>query len=552
MPPPISPGAPVRADLDRLAEVIESIGFALPGPDRERRLVERDRTLHLARRLLDPRLTASPPPLTVAVFGGTGSGKSTLVNSLAGRVVSPAGVLRPTTADPMVWRSPGSPAPLPWLEVAEVVDDHPVTAALTIVDTPDVDSHLERHRAVTAGILDTVDVAVLVTTPQRYADASPRDLLRRLEERGALVLHVVNRMRRGTSGTVADYASSLGADGVAPSGGQAGILRIREQRLRNGLLPGPAVAPLRRRLVALAGDPGPVRARVVDGGVAAVAAGCERLAREVEDEHGEGSRLVESARAVYRDVTASLAGDVADGSMVRQEVVERWRRQVGVSDLATVVGGAAGRVASRVREWAGGGRDRAARVVQGEARHELAGRLAAAADRAAAESATRWAADPRGAVLLEPALWRADPDTAGLAADAVGEWIDSLGPRVAEAAGGRFRIARYASVGVNLGATLLLLTLLGAGGLTGAEVGVVAGAAAAQQTILEHLLGSATAGRLARAASADLDRAMAGVMDRDADRFRRKVEEVIDPLERADHLRTAAEALAGSVGGGRG
>src|SRR5680860_1784459 len=49
-----------------------------------------------------PRLERLDAPLLVVVGGSTGAGKSTLVNSLVGAEVSPAGVLRPTTRAPVL------------------------------------------------------------------------------------------------------------------------------------------------------------------------------------------------------------------------------------------------------------------------------------------------------------------------------------------------------------------------------------------------------------------------------------------------------------------
>src|SRR5690625_6045652 len=44
-----------------------------------------------------PRINRTRTPFLIAVGGSTGAGKSTLVNSLLWRAVSPAGVRRPTT-----------------------------------------------------------------------------------------------------------------------------------------------------------------------------------------------------------------------------------------------------------------------------------------------------------------------------------------------------------------------------------------------------------------------------------------------------------------------
>src|SRR5215211_5597434 len=51
---------------------------------------------------LIPRLERMDAPLLMVVGGSTGAGKSTLVNSLVGAAVSPAGVLRPTTRAPVL------------------------------------------------------------------------------------------------------------------------------------------------------------------------------------------------------------------------------------------------------------------------------------------------------------------------------------------------------------------------------------------------------------------------------------------------------------------
>lgn len=67
------------------------------------------------RRLQDvvlPRLEDANAPILIVVGGSTGSGKSTLVNSLVGRNVSRAGVVRPTTRCPVLVCSPHARADL--------------------------------------------------------------------------------------------------------------------------------------------------------------------------------------------------------------------------------------------------------------------------------------------------------------------------------------------------------------------------------------------------------------------------------------------------------
>ncbi|UUN26965.1 dynamin family protein [Streptomyces sp. FIT100] len=83
---------------DRVAAV--RLPLPLPGAPRARRT--RDELLAQLDDYLVPRLKDPDAPLLVVVGGSTGAGKSTLVNSLVGRRVSEAGVLRPTTRTPVL------------------------------------------------------------------------------------------------------------------------------------------------------------------------------------------------------------------------------------------------------------------------------------------------------------------------------------------------------------------------------------------------------------------------------------------------------------------
>ncbi|HJW48714.1 MAG TPA: GTPase [Candidatus Limnocylindria bacterium] len=111
----------------------------------------------------------------LALAGGTGVGKSTLLNAIAGQQVSAASSKRPTTAEPVAWvpadRRRDLSALLTWLGVTEV-REHRATSlgSLAVVDLPDFDSIAPEHRARVDELLPRVDAVAWVVDPEKYKD----------------------------------------------------------------------------------------------------------------------------------------------------------------------------------------------------------------------------------------------------------------------------------------------------------------------------------------------------------------------------------------------
>lgn len=140
-----------------------------------RRLVERSDTLRV-------RLEA---PLVVATLGGTGTGKSSLVNALVGAEVAEAGRQRPTTLRPtLVCRPDLTPERLGIRpdSVHLVQREGPLLRDVVLLDCPDPDTteendapgtNLQRLRE----LLPHCDVLLVTTTQQKYRSARVSDEL---------------------------------------------------------------------------------------------------------------------------------------------------------------------------------------------------------------------------------------------------------------------------------------------------------------------------------------------------------------------------------------
>ena len=129
------------------------------------------------------RLRLSAAHTVVTLAGGTGSGKSSLFNALAGATFSPPAVTRPATrsAHACVWGMQGAAPLLDWLGIerryryarASALDaGEAALSGLLLLDLPDHDSVAAGAAAAVDRLVSQADLMVWVVDPQKYADAA--------------------------------------------------------------------------------------------------------------------------------------------------------------------------------------------------------------------------------------------------------------------------------------------------------------------------------------------------------------------------------------------
>ena len=350
---------PGTADaLERLAGALESLDLGDVSPF----TAERDRLAGIVRSYLIPRSLDPSMPLTVVFAGPTGSGKSTLINSLTGIDISRAGVLRPTTTRPIVLA--GADRAHEYSDLAGVVcevlaGNAPVLDSMVLVDTPDIDSTSTEHRRVAEIMIDAADVVVFVTSALRYSDAIPWQVLRRAAARGAPLVHVLNRVTSGTSGAVVDFRSCLGAAGLDDD-----VVSISEYHLSHDAqrLPALAVRSLRRRLVSLVDANRSAAGETFQRVLSSTIGAAERLASDLEESRSDRQSWVAelsievSGRVHELDLSAAagVSPSIGDGSARSKR---RWRRsarkveKLAVEEIETLVAAAETILDRDLREW---------------------------------------------------------------------------------------------------------------------------------------------------------------------------------------------------------
>lgn len=114
--------------------------------------------------------------LVVALVGGSGVGKSTLLNALAGDELARTSPYRPCTKQPAVYAPPGVSLPIEgWDWIFGSVLEH-----LVLIDTPDSDTIIKEHRDRAVEVLRHCDLILLCGSMEKYLNEATWEIIRPL------------------------------------------------------------------------------------------------------------------------------------------------------------------------------------------------------------------------------------------------------------------------------------------------------------------------------------------------------------------------------------
>ncbi|WP_282699392.1 dynamin family protein [Streptomyces sp. CC219B] len=342
--------------LSALRDRVAAARFPLPLAGAPRARANRDELLAQLDDYLVPRLREPEAPLLAVVGGSTGAGKSTLVNSLVGRRVSEAGVLRPTTRTPVLVCHPedhhwfSGMRVLPdltrvWAPQQDTGDEHPLPgedatrvlrietaetlpSGLALLDAPDIDSLVADNRVLAAELVCAADIWVMVTTAARYADAVPWHLLRTAKEFDATLVTVLDRVPHQVVSEVSrQYGALLTKAGLGHVP-RFTVPELPESAWGGGLLPATAVAPLRTWLVHQTQDAAArqhVLARTAYGALESLKTRMPELAGAAAAQYAAALRLTAAVDSAYDSEHARVRGRLQAGSVLAGDALKRWR-----------------------------------------------------------------------------------------------------------------------------------------------------------------------------------------------------------------------------------
>jgi hypothetical protein len=233
----------VESGFARLDDLVAAVGRHASAAARG--AVERWRSDAAALRYHLRRRPNDGPPVLV-LLGGTGTGKSTILNRILGQTISATSYRRTYTAGAVAVSGGNGNIPSGWLGI-EVVPaapadlpargrvgallvvslDIPLTRGLTLVDTPDLDGDTPVHHAEADRAFRWADAVLFLVTPEKYQMTELLPYYRLASRYAVPAIHVMNKCEQ--QAIADDYANLLRLQ--LPSDGAGGGMAEANRRI---------------------------------------------------------------------------------------------------------------------------------------------------------------------------------------------------------------------------------------------------------------------------------------------------------------------------------
>jgi len=510
--PSIAGGGATGQALRAIRDHLKQLSFPLDLPRSDD---AREDTVDVLRQLDDyilPRFESLDAPILAVVGGSTGSGKSTLVNSLVRSHVARSSAIRPTTRRPLLvhhtrdseWfegdrilpglaRVHGSSDAADSSTELGLVATQSIPPGLALLDSPDIDSVVEDNRRLAAQLMAAADMWLFVTTAARYADAIPWGMLDDAADRNVVIGVVLNRVPPGVGAEVrSDLSRRLSERGLD----HAPLFVISETHFdEEGFLRDADIQPIRVWLAGIAHDAGArasVARQTLGGAVATVSHRARSLVPALQEQTDSLIVLASQVDDAFAQSHARIMHSIEDGSLLRGEVLARWQEFVGTGEILRQIEAGVGRIRDRLTDWFRGAPARNPDQVEGAIEDGVLAMLVGEADRAIAEVERTWARGAGGEELTQIA--RAELRTPEERRDAAGtlvrEWQRGIMETIRSEGADKRTSARILSAGINtIGVALMVVIFASTAGLTGGEIAVAGGTAVVAQKVLEAVFG---------------------------------------------------------------